>query len=199
EMGLLVGVEPDYYITLEESDAFYKGKKGQVVVSLSNTGPADIKFLTIELEESDDFVIFSNFKTYVGNLEPDDYETAEFEIYTKKSGDIPLKINIDYRDNYNTKRMDSHILTLKSYTAGELKKYGLPVTKSNLNQIIGYLLLVIFIYLTYKNWKKERDIVKASKNSLATMIRGFFSLLGKLRWRYVKRIPRKIQLFLASS
>ena len=153
---------------------------------------------------SDDFVILSNSKTYIGNLEPDDFETAEFDIYMNEQGMVPLNVNIEFRDNYNTKHSESYALELQSYSKGELKKYGLPFTKSNLNKIldsktIGYLLLIIFVYLVYKNWKKERDVVKAGKKSFGMMIKGFFRLLGLLRWRYIKRIPRKIQLFLASS
>ncbi|MBL7100675.1 MAG: hypothetical protein ISS23_01835 [Nanoarchaeota archaeon] len=196
-MGLLVGVEPDYYINLEESDTFRKGSNGEVVLSISNTGPADIKFLTIELLPSDGFVVLSNSKTYVGNLEPDDYETAEFNIYAKKSGDIPLNIELTYRDNYNMKHVTTHAVKLHSYNSLELRKYGLA-KKSNRFNIIIYILTIIFIYLTYKNWKKEKDIVKAGKISFKTMVKGFFKLLGKIRWRYIKRIPRKIRLFIHS-
>jgi len=197
-MGLLIGSEPDYYVNLEESDTFSKGSKGQVVLSISNTGPADIKFLTIELLPSDGFVVLSNSKTYVGNLEPDDYETAEFEIYAKKSGDIPLDVEVGYRDNYNMKQVTTHSVNLHSYTSSELKRYGLEVKKNPLINIIIYVLVIIFIYLTYKNWRKEKEIVKACKLSLAMMIKSFFRALGKIRWRYIKRVPRKIKLFLHS-
>jgi len=197
-MGLLVGVEPDYYINLEESDTFRKGTKGEVVLSISNTGPADIKFLTIELAESDDIVILSNSKTYIGNLEPDDYETAEFDIYVKESGKIPLHVNLEYRDNYNMKQITSHTVMLKSYTSSELKKYGLPVARSKAWTYLTYLVMIIFIYLTYNNWRKEKDVVKSAKMSASVMIKSFFRFLGKIKWRYIKRIPRKIKLFLNS-
>lgn len=197
-MGLLVGSDPDYYVTLEESDTFTKGTKGQIVLSISNTGPADIKFLTIELLPSDDFVILSNYKSYIGNLEPDDYETAEFDIYAKKSGKIPLNIKVEYRDNYNMKHVTTHVVDLQSYSSQELKKYDLPYKKSKILNIAIYLLGIIFLYLVYKNWRTEKDIVKAGKISLAVMIKSFFRALGKIRWRYIKRIPRKIKLFLHS-
>ena len=197
-MGLLIGEDPDYYVNLEESDTFTKGSTGQAVLSISNIGPSDIKFMTIELLPSKDIAILSNSKTYVGNLEPDDYETAEFEIYTKKTGNIPLEVNVEYRDNYNMKHETSHTVNLQSYTTDELKKYGLPWKKSNVSTMIFYVLGIIFVYLTYKNWRKEKDIVKAGKTSLAAMIKGFFRLLGMLRWRYIKRIPRKINLFFHS-
>lgn len=196
-MGLLVGSDPDYYVNVEESDTFSKGSKGQVVLSVSNTGPADIKFLTVELLPSDNFVVVSNSKTYIGNLEPDDYETAEFEVYVKKSGKIPLGVEVAYRDNYNMKHVTTHTVNLQSYTMWELKRYGLVEKGSTVN-IILYILVIIFLYLTYKNWRKEKDVIKSAKLSLATMIKRFFRFLGKIRWRYIKRIPRKIRLFLSS-
>ncbi len=197
-MGLLVGVDPDYYVNLEESDTFSKGSKGKVVLSVSNTGPSDIKFLTIELLPSDDFVITSNSKTYIGNLEPDDYETAEFEIYTKKAGDIPLGVKVEYRDNYNMKQVTTHAVNLRSYTSTELRKYGLVTGPSTVIQILGYVLAIIFLYLMYKNWRKERDVVKAGKKSLAAMIRGSFKILGMIRWKNLKTIPARIRIFLSS-
>ncbi len=195
-MGLLIGAEPDYDLNLEDSDTFSEGRKGQIVLSVSNTGPADIKFMTMELLPSDDFVIISNSKTYLGNLEPDDYETAEFKIYTKREGDIPLKVKINYRDNYNEKHEDIHQLKLHSYTPKELSMYGFGDSSNPLVRTIFYVLATIFVYLTYKNWKRDKDIVKAGKHSLAIMVRSFFRFLTKIRWRYIKRIPRKIKLFL---
>jgi hypothetical protein len=197
-MGLLVGSDPDYYVNLEESDTFSRGTKGKVVLSVSNTGPSDIKFLTLELLPSKDFVITSNSKTYVGNLEPDDYETAEFEIYAKKSGDIPLNVKVEYRDNYNMKQVTTHAVNLHSYSSLELRRYGLVTGYSPFVKLLGYILVIIFLYLTYKNWRKERDIVKAGKKSLAMMIIGFFKLLGILRWKNLKTIPARIKTFLSS-
>jgi len=196
-MGLLVGSDPDYYFNLEESDVFSQGKKGNVVLSLSNTGPADIKFLTMELLPSDDFVVLSNYKTYVGNLEPDDYETAEFEIYMKEEGDVPLEVDVEYRDNYNMKHSMTHKVNVHSYSNTELLKYGYQTSNGKITYLF-YLLAIIFAYLFYKNWRVEKDVVKAGKISLGMMIKGFFRMLGMLRWRYIKRIPRKIKLFLYS-
>ena len=198
-MGLLIGSEPDYYVNLEESDTFSKNCKGQIVISISNTGPADIKFLTVELLPSDDFITFSNSKTYIGNLEPDDFETAEFEIYVDKEGEIPLELKVEYRDNYNMKHETAHSLKIKSFTKDELKKYGLPCKEPTPPlTIVLYILGIIFLYLLFKNWRKERDIVKAGLKSIGTLIKIPFKIIGMFRWRYLKRIPRKIQLFLAS-
>ena len=112
--------------------------------------------------------------------------------------DIPLDVEIGYRDNYNMKQVTTHSVNLHSYTSRELKKYGLPCKTSQIPSLIIYVLIIIFLYLTYKNWRKEKDVIKASKKSLAVMVKSFFRFLGKIRWKYIKRIPRKIKLFLAS-
>ncbi|MBM3200079.1 hypothetical protein FJZ53_04005 [Candidatus Woesearchaeota archaeon] len=197
-IGLLVGSEPDYYVNLEESDTFTKGTKGKVVISLSNVGPSDIKFLTLEILPSEDFTILSNSKTYIGNLEPDDYETAEFQIYAKKSGEIPLTVVAEYRDNYNEKYSKYHTVTLQSYTNRELKQYGLPVKKSQTANMIVYALAVIFLYLTYKNWRKEKNLPRAAKLSIAAMIRGGLRILSMLRWKNLKTLPRMVKDFINS-
>jgi hypothetical protein len=195
--GLLVGADIDYSLNIEEADTFTKNSRGKVVIGFSNTGPSEIKYSSIELLDSDDYLVLSNKKTYLGNLESDDFETSEFEIYVKsKKEEIPLQIKLEYKDTYNSKMEDYNQLNLKIYSKKEAIKYGLITQKNNVFNIILAILTIIFLYITFKNWKEERNIPKSMKLSLKTMLKSLFNFLKKLRWNYIKRIPRRIRLFL---
>ncbi len=195
-IGLMVGTEPSFTLNLESSDTFTSGTTGKVTVSISNTGPSQLKFLTLEVLPSEDYVVLSNTKSYLGNLDPDDFETSEFKVYANKNGDLPLKIKVSYKDSYNNEKEGYGEVKLKSYSSWEIRKYGLGSGGSKILTYIIYFLIAVFVYLTFNEWRKERDVGKSMKNALKKMILGFIHLLGQLRWRNLKRLPRRLKLFL---
>ncbi|MFH1210805.1 MAG: COG1361 S-layer family protein [archaeon] len=195
-LGLMVGAEPAYTLNLESSDTFQSGTKGKVTVSISNTGPSQLKFLTLEVLPSEDYTVLSTTKSYLGNLDPDDFETSEYTIYAGKSGDVPIKLKVSYKDSYNNEKQDLGEVQLKVYSSWEMRKYGLGTGGTGLLTWIIYILLIIFVYLGFKEWRKERDVGRAMKNALRRMILGFINLLRQLKWSNLKRIPRRIKLFL---
>jgi len=197
--GLLVGANIDYDLNIEEADILTRISKGKVVLGLSNTGPSEIKYSIIELMDTEDYTVIGNRKTYLGNLESDDFETVEFEIFTSTQKEkIPLLIRMEYKDSYNQKVEEYENIDLKIYTKRETAKYSLVEQKKGLTNIIFYIILAIFAYLTFVNWRQEKNLPKAMKLSLKTMLKSFSSFLKKLRWNHIKRIPRKIKLFINS-
>ncbi len=210
-IGILVGDAISYDLNIEEADSFTSNQKGSITVSLANTGPNTIKFLTLSLEPSNEYKILSNSKVYLGNLDPDDFETSEFIIATNvaKEGTncwIPFKCSspdhidinatLEYRDSYNTLYTDNQTVRLPIYTASEIKAYGLGASGGiGIITIIIGILVLIFLYLTYVHWRHEKHLPLAMKNAFKQEVRGGVSLLGNLRWRNLKRIPRRIARF----
>ncbi len=195
-IGLMVGAEPSFTLNLEKADTFQAGKTGKITISISNIGPSQLKFLTLEVLQSEDYTILSNTKSYLGNLDPDDFETSEFNIYAGKKGDIPIKLRINYKDSYNNEKTEYGNVNLKVYSSLELRKYGLSTQGNTFVTFIIYTIIAIFAYLTFKEWRKERDLGKAMKNALKRMIVAVIRFIKALRWSNLKRIPRKIKLFM---
>lgn len=195
-IGLMVGAEPAYTLNLESADTFQSGTKGKITVSISNTGPSQLKFLTLEVLPSEDYTVLSSSKSYLGNLDPDDFETSEYNIYMGKKGDVPIKLKVSYKDSYNNEKEGYGDVQLKVYSSWEMRKYGLGTSGTGLVTWIIYILLIIFVYLGFKEWRKERDVGRAMKNALRRVILGFINLLRQLKWSNLKRIPRRIKLFL---
>lgn len=194
-LGLLVGADPDFILNLEKSDVFAKDKSGKVTLSVSNTGPSQLKFLTVEVLQSGSYVVLSNSKSYLGNLDPDDFETAEFNIFAEDTGVLPLKVKVSYKDSYNIQKDYATDLGLKVYSSGELRKYGLGNESFGFAWIF-YVLAVIFLYLSVREWRRERDVSKALKNALRIMLLAVVKFFRAFRWGNIKRLPRKIRLFL---
>jgi len=155
-IGLIVGTKPELSVVIDETDIYVGKQSGTVVVRFINKGFSDVKFLDVNLASNGDYELLSPEEVYIGNVDSDDYETAEFEIYLKngagrKEGEIKLPIMIEYRDANNNVYTEEHDLMLKVLSA---KKLGI---KSNSGVSIFLFLLVIggVVYFFYRRRKKK--------------------------------------------
>ena len=197
-IGVLVGADPEYILSLKSSDAKQEGSSGKVVLSISNTGMGDLKFLSLKLMPSNEYEIISADDQYIGNLESDDYETAEYNIYVDDSTDgfVKLKVKLDYKDAYNNKIEKIEMVDMPIYSSGQLARYGLAVSQSKGLMYLIYLIMVIYVFMAYKEWKRDKDLVKALKGAFLRFLKGVFNIIRGLRWRNLKRWPTRIKLFL---
>jgi len=156
-IGLIIGSEPDLSITLDESDVYQVKKSGDVVVKIVNKGLTDIKFMNIRLMPSDNYIILSNEEVYIGNIDSDDYETADFDLFIEKGkkDNVVLPILIEYKDAINNDFRETIELTLPLYSSSEAKKFGLKKG----NGLIGYIILILVVVgglFAYRKWGKRK-------------------------------------------
>ena len=76
-----VYAKPELNIALEESELTQIGDSGKVIIRFVNIGLTEIKFLIATLQPSANYEILSTNTAYIGDVSPDDFETAEFNIY----------------------------------------------------------------------------------------------------------------------
>ncbi len=197
-IGLLVYAPPKYDINLEDSDVLAYGSKGSITLSFSNINPSNMRFLSTMLNDGEDYITVSNPKKYLGNLEPDDFETAEYEIYIKNcffscKDEIELSLQLDYKDDFNKEFQVVEKVPIKVYKKGELKKLGLS-TGDGKGVFVIIIVIVILTYLTFRYYRKEKDLPNAIRQAFATLIIGIFRVISLIRWRRLKRLPRKIRI-----
>ncbi|MDP3918374.1 MAG: hypothetical protein Q8Q35_00520 [Nanoarchaeota archaeon] len=192
--GLLIGAEADLAFNLEQFDTFQKNSKGMFVVSVSNVGPSELKFMNIELLEGDGYVTLSPNQEYLGNLESDDFETSSFEIYVSEQ-DVELNFKLSYKDVYNTEYVESFSLDLPIYSASEVDKYGLNGRSQKIYNYILYLVIILFVYYGYSGWKKLKKLDGAIAYGIKEVVKFPFRVILFFRPRNIKRWPMKIQSF----
>ena len=185
-IGIVVGAKPKYQLDLEESTVYQKGKSGKVVLSLSNIGPTDMKFTSLTLSNSENYDVISKSRVYVGNLKPDDFETAEFNIYVKSPG--TLKVNIEYKDTFNNDYSETRELTLPVYDNNLINKYGLITTESN-GQIVTFILL-LFVIVIIIGWVKTRSLLEGIKYAFSTIFGMIIKFLKQFTPTNIKRTGR---------
>ena len=155
-IGLVVESLPVLSIAVEESDIFRVGQIGEVTVRFVNKGLGDVKFLTAELSKSSNYDILSANTVYIGNVGPDDFETASFKMrFNNRIGQIPL--NVEYRDNKNKLFEQTFNLEFPLYSEKEAIELGLE-NKSQTGMYIGIAVVIIlfFLYRRYRKRKRAR-------------------------------------------
>jgi len=160
-VGLIVYGQPEYFLNVESSDVFTKNKKGNLVISLSNIAASEMRFVTFELVPSENYSVISTPKIYLGNVESDDEETAEFTIMTGKvTGMIPLDVIIEYKDPYNKYFKAKEQVPLRVYTGREAAVYGLVVRGSPITAFLTLspvVLLALFWFYNLRDcWKTKK-------------------------------------------
>jgi hypothetical protein len=152
--ALILNDEADLYAIVDESTVC-KGSSGLVDVRFINKGLTDIKFLDIELKESDDYEIKSSNRIYIGNLDSDDYETAEYRISVGSRKDsVDLLLNLNYRDAINNPYQEEIVVPLSLDNESCNGQTG-----SRTGLIIFIIVVVgvgIFFYIRWRRCKRKK-------------------------------------------
>ena len=153
-IGLVIGDEPDLVTFIVSSELREETTIGEVSVKFVNKGTSDIKFLYSKLKESNDFDILSPKDVYVGNIDSDDYENADYKLHLKRTKGVVLPLQIEYRDANNQfyrKSINLPLDVISAKMAGEAGSGG--------SKLIGFFIVIVIVVggiFFYKRWKKKR-------------------------------------------
>ncbi len=156
-IGLMVGAKPDLSITIDTSEVYSAKKSGDIVIKVVNKGTTDVKFVNVRLMQGNGYRILSNVEDYLGNIDSDDYETAEFKIYTGKENkkSIMLPINVTFMDANNNRYNYVADLEMPLYSASEAKKLGLDGGNGKVGFFIVIIVIIAGLFI-YRKWSKGR-------------------------------------------
>ena len=155
---IIVNAKPDISVTLDKSEVYEPGKAGEIVVKVVNKGVTDIKFMNVKLGKSNNYKIISSDEVYLGNIDSDDFETADFDLFVENTNEkqVELPLTLEYKDANNNNYRDRISLKLDLYTAAEAKKFGLKKE----NGTVGFLIIVAIVVaglFYYRKRTKKRS------------------------------------------
>jgi|TARA_B100001971_G_C18256490_1_gene582623 hypothetical protein len=159
-IGIVIGAKPDLSITLDDSEIYESGKSGEVVVKIVNKGVTGIKLMNMRLIASDNYRILSNSEVYIGNIDSDDYETADFNLFIEKNKEkeIIIPVVVEYKDANNNDFKETVELKLDLYSAADAKKFGLikGSNKAGLFIVAAIVIVGLFIYRKKMKGRKKK-------------------------------------------
>jgi hypothetical protein len=143
KFGLKVDSEPEFVLNIEENKAVTAGSSGNIVLSISNTGPSDIKFVSIIVQDGQGYEVIGPSMKYLGNLQSDDFETEQYSlrIASDAKDEVKLSVNVVFKDAYNRAYERTEQLPMKIYSKSEATQLGLLPAKSS----VGIIILVVVV------------------------------------------------------
>ena len=156
-IGLIIGSEPDLAINIDSTAIYQAGKKGGITIKIVNKGFSDIKLLNVKMAENENYTIISPSEVYVGNIDSDDYETADFTLFVKntKEKKVILPTTFEYKDANNKEYVDKLNLELPLYGTSEAKQLGLVKGNGGVGFFV-IILIVVAGFFIYKRWRKKK-------------------------------------------
>ena len=155
-LGLVVGREPTFLSYVKESTVRQANSRGAVTLEIANTGATDMKFLRVTLLNSPHYEILSTTSTrYIGDVDSDDIETEDFDLYLYGDGQVQLPVLFEYADVNNNPYQETRNITLRIFSGGELSKFG--ITNSPIVPIfIGLVIIGGIAFFFYRRHKKKK-------------------------------------------
>jgi len=135
----IVGI-PDFVVSIEKSDNIFAGASGTLSLSIANDGTGSAKYVTASATASDSDV--SPNTNYVGNMDPDDTNTVNFDISPLTPGKHEVTLHLTYKDSYNQDFSKDYPLTFTVTSA--------PIQISSTVQIVIILAVLAIAY-----WKRS--------------------------------------------
>lgn len=156
-IGIFVGSSPKPLVEFSSSDIYQGNSIGNVKLKVINNNVGNVKFLKVDLAESNDYTIIGSNINYIGDLNSDDFSEVTFRINLKKSVKIiDLPVTLYYKDALNKDYTRETKIEFKVPTASEAgikKSYG------------GFIFVIIVLgvigYIFYKRYNKK--ILKQKK------------------------------------
>lgn len=140
---------------VREDGLLLKGQKNILTLKIINKGLADIKFSEIEVIPSG-IDILSQKKVYLGDIDSDDFDTAEFQVFIKENSpnNIILPVNVVYKDVLNKEYRESFNVELRVYSREDAYSLGL-LTRSYTNQIVIGVIVLLVLWFIYRRIRKR--------------------------------------------
>jgi len=156
-IGIVVKSTPKIFAQIEKSDIYSEKRTGDLTITFTNNDLANIKFLTVELADSENYEIISSNKKYIGDLDSDDFQSVIFTLRVKATArDVNIPLRIYYKDSLNKDYYNEIMLPFQVRTEKEL-----GIENNNYYfVIVGAVLLILVLLYYYREkifGKKNKD------------------------------------------
>ena len=154
-VSITIGSTPIIDISAETEKPVIIDQPSIFTIKLTNSGLENIKLATLTLKESNNYKIISTNKIYIGEIDSDDYQTAEFTIIPITK--TPVNILFTFKDSNNKDFNIEQELDIPIYNLNEAKSLGLISNNTNTIIIVAFIIIIIIALIIYKKRKKKND------------------------------------------
>lgn len=148
-IGVVISAVPELKIYIEGKENLQAQSEGTITLKFVNKGINDLKFLDVEVLESDEYSINDN-KEYIGDLDSDDYRSETFTL-TPRGDQINLQVKVSYKDENNKayESVENLVVTCDCEKTNGESNYTTTI-------VIAVLAIVVLLLLIGRRKKKKR-------------------------------------------
>jgi hypothetical protein len=150
--ALTVGGDPQLEAGITNDEVLTQGRN-TVNLRVVNRGYGTAGFVQATLQDSDRYRILSPETVYLGEMTSDDYQTAEFEIFVEKAGELSMPLQLDYSDDGS--QSETEQINTEVYSQQQMEQYGLASGSNMLPIVLVVLALIGGIYYWRRRRRKE--------------------------------------------
>lgn len=124
QTGVVIGGTPNIAVAMDSTTVQQAGKAGTVTLRIVNRGDGRARFVSMELLDDSSYTLQGASSVYLGNMAPDDYQTAEFTMYAEEDApQLSIPVNISYRDARAGDRQTTQTVRVQLFSGSELRKF----------------------------------------------------------------------------
>lgn len=152
-VGAVVGGEPELEIGLNGVEGeLTPGTTSSVTLRVVNRGRGSADFVKLNLQENEDLEVLSTGSVYLGDMDADDYQTADFQVHIDSEAEnVSAPVEVTYKDVAG-ERTEVQQVELPVYTQQQLERYGLTQGGSVLPLVVLVLVAAGGIYY----WRRRK-------------------------------------------
>jgi hypothetical protein len=130
----------------------YSFKTHNLIIEILNIKDSNIEALTVEIPKQENIKIKGSNRIVVGDLDSNEYTTADFEAVPK---DGQIKVNLYYSDAVNIRRKTTKTITFdSSYFTNRIADRK---STSTLTYIFLVIIIIAIAYWFYRRQKKKKE------------------------------------------
>ena len=153
-ISIVVDSKPIMDVSVD-SNLLLKGKDNEITVRITNKGLSDATFVEAEIG-SGSFNLLSPKKQYIGNVDSDDFDTINVNVFFKENApdSINFPVTIIYKDDLNKEYREDFNLGLSVYDESRAVSLGL-MERNNVPTYVTGILLIVILYFVYRRLRKR--------------------------------------------
>lgn len=153
-VSVVINAQPK--IDISSESILIKGTDGKISLKIVNSGLGDAKFLSISLSDFSAMQITSSNQVYIGNIDSNDFDTADFNVFVSStaSSSVNIPVELNYTDSGNNQITETKIISINAYTPEEAINLGL-IARNNTFVIIISIAIVLIVFLIYRKIRKR--------------------------------------------
>ncbi len=124
--GVVVGGASNIEVAVDDRTLLAAGNRGEVTLRVVNRGQGRARFVGLNVSGTDTATILSSRSVYLGNMAPDDYQTATFDVYAESGADeLALPVALAYENAAGEPQRETRIVSFPLYSDAELSRFGI--------------------------------------------------------------------------